>query len=156
MMGAWVPSTTYHWLLGRGLFCLLLIRYTSVSALYHVADIDFIGEHVGNLLNTSRVYCFSLLAACNEGPGPLIFGGIGNALIVEHPGNGSLSAALGKEHKHFADNSSSFFVYDKVSFSVGVFLVSVEGKRTDVESVLPSAGKDTCGYSPTYPLNTTR
>ena len=128
--------------LRAGLVLLGLIGHTAIFALYHIADINLIGEHVGDgeILPKGAVFPLGLLVA--QAVKPLVLGGIGNTPVVEHPGDGRLAVALGKEGEHLPDNGGGLLVNNQVAFLVGIFLVAVKGKGPDVKTVLPPVGED--------------
>ena len=128
--------------LRAGLVLLGLVGHAPILALHHVPNIDFVGEHIGDgeILPESAVFPLGLLVA--QTVEPLVLGGVGDAPVIEHPGDSRLAVALRKEGEHFPDNGGGLLVNNQMAFLVGVFLVAVEGKGTDVEAVLPPVGED--------------
>ena len=127
---------------GTGLVLFRLIGHAAVLPLHHVADINLIFQHIGNgeILPQSAVFPLGLLVA--QPVETLVFGGVGDAPVVQHSGNGRLTIALGEEDKHLPYNGGSLLVHDKMAFLLGVLLIAIEGKGADVKAVFPSIGEN--------------
>ena len=125
-----------------GLVLLGLIGHTAIFALYHIADINLIGEHIGDgeILPKGAVFPLGLLVA--QAVEPLVLGRVWDAPVIEHPGDGCLAVALAEKGKYFTDNGGSLLVDNQVALLVGVFLIAVEGKGPNVKTVLPPVGED--------------
>ncbi len=133
-----VPLTFRPWLVLLG-----LVGNATVFALYHIADVDLVDQHIGNrkVFPKSAVLGGRLFVA--ESFQTFVFGWIGDASVVEHTGDCSFAVALGKECEHLANHSSGFLVDDQMPLLVGIFFVPVKSKGTNVESVFPSVFQNT-------------
>ena len=128
--------------LRAGFVLLGLVGNAAIFALHHIANINLVGEHIGDskILPESAVFPLGLLVA--QAVEPLVLGGIRDTTVVEHPGDGRLTVTLGKEGKHLPDNGGGFLINEQMAFLVGVFFVAIEGKGPNVKTILPPVGED--------------
>ena len=73
---------------------------------------------------------------------PLVFGGVRDAAVVEHPGDSGLAVPLREQGEHLADNGGGLLVDEQMSLAVGVFLIAVKGERADVAAAFSAARED--------------
>ena len=108
---------------GFVLFC--LIGHTSVLALNHIADINFVFQHIGygKIFPKRTVFHFRLLIT--QTMQTFIFCRIRYASVVQHSGNGRFSIALRKQCKHLSHHSSRFLVNDQMPFLIRIFFVTI-------------------------------
>ena len=127
---------------GPGFALLGLVGNTSCFALDHIADINFIYQHVrdSEILPQGAILPFWLLIP--QPLTPFVLCWIGYSPIVEHSGNGSFAMPLGKQRKDFANHSSGFLINDEVAFLLRVLLIPVRGEGPNVEAIDPPVRKD--------------
>ena len=79
---------------GAGLVLFAFIRYTAVPPLDHVADVDLIGQHVGDGRIFPQRSCFSRGRLVPQSFLALILGGIGDPILIQNSGDGRFSVSL--------------------------------------------------------------
>ena len=72
----------------------------------------------------------------------LVLGRVWNTTVIEHPGDGRLAVALGKEGEHLSDNGGGLIINEQMAFLVGVLFVAVKSKGPNVKTILTPVGED--------------